>query len=69
MAGCESDDGTLSRRIAMAHHDGVPLAAIVGDREVQAGTLSIRARDGQFTAPVSDAIAELARRAAASAAG
>jgi threonyl-tRNA synthetase len=60
----DADDGTLSRRIAVAHHDGVPFVAIVGDREVSGATLSIRARDGQWTAPVSDAIAELVRRSA-----
>jgi len=65
----DDQDGTLSRRIAVAHHDGVPFVAIVGDREVAAATLSIRARDGQWTAPAGDAIAELVRRAAVSDAG
>ncbi|HEU4732099.1 MAG TPA: threonine--tRNA ligase, partial [Kofleriaceae bacterium] len=67
-ARLDADEGTLSRRIAMAHHDGVPFVAIVGDREVSGGTLAIRARDRQWTAPASDAIAELVRRVAASAA-
>jgi threonyl-tRNA synthetase len=56
------DDATLSRRIAVAHHDGVPFVVIVGDRELERDTLSIRGRDGQWTAPAGDAIADLARR-------
>jgi threonyl-tRNA synthetase len=58
----DGDDATLARRIAGAHHDGVPFAVVVGDREVAQRTLAIRARDGQWTAPVDDAIAELVRR-------
>ena len=61
----DAADATLSRRIAVAHHDGVPFVAVVGDREVTAGTLSVRAADGSWTAPVAAAIAELARRATA----
>jgi threonyl-tRNA synthetase len=60
----DADDGTLSRRIARAHHDGVPFAVIVGDRERQDGTLAIRARDGQWSAPIDAAIADLAQRCA-----
>ena len=62
----DAADATLSRRIAIAHRDGVPFVAIVGDRELAGATLSIRARDGQWTAPVADAIAELVRRSAVS---
>jgi len=62
----DGDDATLSRRIAIAHRDGVPFVAIVGDRELAAATLSIRGRDGQWTAPAGEAIAELVRRAAVS---
>src|SRR5512146_2770709 len=29
----DADHATLSRRIARAHHDGVPFVVIVGDRE------------------------------------
>jgi threonyl-tRNA synthetase len=57
----DADDGTLARRIAEAHHDGVPFVAVVGDREVRAASVAIRARDRQWSAPVADAIAELAR--------
>jgi threonyl-tRNA synthetase len=59
----DADDATLSRRIAVAHHDGVPFVAVIGDREIAAGTLSVRAADGSWTQPAADAIAELVRRA------
>jgi threonyl-tRNA synthetase len=60
----DADDATLARRIAIAHHDGVPFAAVVGDRELADGTLSIRGRDGRWTAPEPEATAELVRRCA-----
>lgn len=55
---------TLARSIAVAHHDGVPLVAIVGPREAAAGSLSLRDRDGQVTLDLDAAIAEAARRCA-----
>ena len=58
----DADDGTVSRRIAVANHDGVPFVVVVGDREVGGETLSVRGRDGRWTAAASDAIAELVRR-------
>jgi threonyl-tRNA synthetase len=58
----DADAGTLARRIAIAHHDGVPFAAVVGDRELADRTLSLRGRDGRWTAPEGDATAELVRR-------
>jgi threonyl-tRNA synthetase len=61
----DADDATLARRIAVAHHDGVPFAVIVGDREIADGTLAIRGRDDKWTAPVAEAIAELSRRGSA----
>ncbi len=60
----DDDDRTLARRIAQAHHDGVPFVAVVGQREVDDGTVAIRSRDDRWTAPVDEAIAELVRRAA-----
>jgi threonyl-tRNA synthetase len=62
----DAGDGTLSRRIAQAHHDGVPFAVVLGEREAADGTLAIRGRDGQWTAPAGEAIAELVRRCAGS---
>lgn len=58
-------EGSLARRIAVAHHDGVPFVAVIGDREAADGTLSVRAADGGWTAAVDDAIAELVRRCSA----
>ncbi len=56
------DDATLSRRIAQAHHDGVPFVVVLGERERADGTLAIRSRDGRWTQPMDAAIAELAAR-------
>ncbi|HEX7837413.1 MAG TPA: threonine--tRNA ligase [Kofleriaceae bacterium] len=55
-------EDSLARRIAVAHHDGVPFVAIIGDREAAGGSLTVRAADGQATAPVGEAIADLVRR-------
>ena len=56
--------GTLSKRILEAHHDGVPFAIVLGEREVRDGTLSIRARDRQWSGPVDQVISELRERCA-----
>jgi threonyl-tRNA synthetase len=53
---------SLSRRIALAHHLGVPYVAIVGEREVAAGTVAVRGRDGQWAAAAGAAIEQLAQR-------
>jgi threonyl-tRNA synthetase len=60
----DADDATLSRRIALAHQDGVPFVVILGDREVRAQALAIRGRDGQWTLPAAEAMTELVRRCA-----
>jgi len=57
-------DATLSRRIAQAHHDGVPFVVVVGDRERADGTLAVRSRDGRWTRPADAVIAELVARCA-----
>ena len=59
-ARVDDDTATLARRVALAHHDGVPFVVVIGDREVSAGTLAIRARDRRFTAPLDAAIRALA---------
>jgi threonyl-tRNA synthetase len=60
---CRIDEaGTLSKRILTAHHDGVPFAAIIGDREVADGTLSVRAGDHQWSGPAGQVITELQER-------
>ena len=61
-ARLDASDETLKRRIAIAHHDGVPFQIVIGDREIAGGTVAIRARDAQWWAPVELAIADLAKR-------
>jgi threonyl-tRNA synthetase len=55
-------EGTVSRRVAVAQHDGVPFVVVVGDREVRDGTLAVRARDGQSTASLAEGVANLVVR-------
>jgi threonyl-tRNA synthetase len=43
----DSCDETLSLRVFRAHQDGVPFVVILGDREVSAGTVTIRSRGSQ----------------------
>ncbi|HEX3762538.1 MAG TPA: His/Gly/Thr/Pro-type tRNA ligase C-terminal domain-containing protein [Kofleriaceae bacterium] len=62
----DGDGATLARRIAAAHHDGVPFAVVVGDRERAEHTLAVRARDGRWSAPIDEAVADLVRRCAVS---
>jgi threonyl-tRNA synthetase len=64
----DDDDESLARRIAVAHHDGVPFAVVIGDREETAGSLAVRGRDGQWSGAVEAVVAELAQRCASSAA-
>jgi len=58
-ARVDDSSTTLARRIAQAHHDGVPFVGVLGDRELADGTLSVRAGDEQWTAPVSEALARV----------
>ncbi len=58
----DAGDDTLARRIAIAHHDGVPFVVVIGDRELDDATLSIRAREGTRSADANAAVAELAAR-------
>jgi len=55
-------DDSLAKRIALAHHDGVPFVAVIGDREVAGGSVTVRASDGSWTAAAGEAIAGLVRR-------
>lgn len=52
---------TLARRVAEAHADGVLCFAVVGAREVAAGALALRTREGQRVLPRAEAIAALVR--------
>jgi threonyl-tRNA synthetase len=60
------DAGTasLSRRVAIANHDGVPFVVVIGEREVASSTLAVRARDARWSADAVEAIAVLVRRCA-----
>ncbi|HEY0254166.1 MAG TPA: threonine--tRNA ligase, partial [Kofleriaceae bacterium] len=42
---------SLKRRIAIAHHDGVPVQIVLGDREIADESVAIRARDAQWWSP------------------
>ncbi|MGE3542741.1 MAG: threonine--tRNA ligase [Kofleriaceae bacterium] len=55
----DAQNETLSRRIARAHHDGVPFVVVLGERELRDGTMSVRARDDQWALPGGAAIAKL----------
>jgi len=50
---------TLSRRIALAHEHGIPHVAVVGRREREARSLSLRHADEQRVLALPDAVAEL----------
>jgi len=56
------DEQTLARRIAVAHHDGVPFVVVIGDRELNTRTLSVRARDGQWTGEADEVLRKLGQR-------
>jgi threonyl-tRNA synthetase len=58
-ARVDDSSATLARRIAQAHHDGVPFVVVLGDRELADGTLSVRAGDEQWSAPTSEALVRL----------
>lgn len=49
----------LSRKVAEAHDQGLPLVAVAGEREAERGTLNLRWRDGRQE---EFSVAEIARR-------
>jgi len=54
---------TLSRRIVAAHEASIPVVAVVGQREAQQGTVSLRERDGAVSVlRLDDAVGALRRR-------
>jgi threonyl-tRNA synthetase len=57
-------DGSIARRIARAHDDGVPFAVVIGDRELADGSLSARARDRQWSGAAAPVLDELRRACA-----
>jgi threonyl-tRNA synthetase len=55
---------TLSRRIVAAHEASVPVVAVVGQREAEQGTVSVRERTGTVSVlPLHDAVMALRQRA------
>jgi threonyl-tRNA synthetase len=58
-AVCDARPETLSRRIALAHEHAASYIAVVGRREADAGSLSVRGPAGQDVVGLSDAVARL----------
>jgi threonyl-tRNA synthetase len=55
---------TLSRRIVAAHEASIPVVAVVGQREVDKGTVSLRERTGPVSVlSLKDVVEALRRRA------
>jgi threonyl-tRNA synthetase len=57
-------DETLSRRIALAHEHGIPYVAVVGRREREARSLSLRRGDQRQVLALADAVRQLAEECA-----
>jgi threonyl-tRNA synthetase len=55
---------TLAKRIAEAHAAAVPFVAVIGAREVEARSASIRARDRSFAGNIEAIAADVARQCA-----
>lgn len=56
----DADDNSLGLRIRRAHDRRAPYIAIIGDQEIQDGTVALRLRDGRRLAlPVDQALAEI----------
>jgi threonyl-tRNA synthetase len=56
-----ASDETLSRRIVASHEQGIPVFATVGAREVAAGSVMLRERDGRQSSHAIDEAVELLR--------
>ena len=57
-------DGTVARRIAQAHHDGVPFAVVIGDREIAEGSVSVRAGERRWSDTIERVLDDLRRECA-----
>ena len=57
--GLDARSESLSRRVAEAHAAAVPWIAVAGAREVEAGALTLRSRDGSRALPLAAAVAAL----------
>lgn len=58
-------DGTLSKRVRDAHELGIPHVAILGEREVSDGSVTLRSAAAQRSLPLARAVRELAESARA----
>jgi threonyl-tRNA synthetase len=63
-ARCDAREESLARRIAEAHHAALPFVAVVGAREVAAGTIAMRAGNEQYVLPLQAGVALLKERCA-----
>ncbi|MEO8702046.1 MAG: threonine--tRNA ligase [Kofleriaceae bacterium] len=52
-------EAALGRRVARAHHDGVPYVVVIGDREVREGTLAVRTPERQWSGSIAEVQADL----------
>jgi threonyl-tRNA synthetase len=57
-------DESLAKRIAQASAQAVPFQVVLGAREVAAGTVALRSREGQATMPLDRVVDEVRRRCA-----
>jgi threonyl-tRNA synthetase len=60
-ASADHRNESLARRVALAHEQGVPYVAVVGQRERGARSLSLRQSDAQRVLPLAEAVTELAK--------
>lgn len=62
----DAGDETLARKIAIAHAAAIPLVAVVGKREAERRSVTLREREGgqQRELPLDEAAHEIARRCA-----
>ena len=52
-------DGTLSKRLRDAHELGIPIAAILGDRELESGSVMLRSGEARRSLPLAQALSEV----------
>ena len=65
LRSCVLGDETLSRRIALANQRGIPFVLVLGDRELDGGTVSLRSPDGKRSTPRSLVVDKLKQACAA----
>jgi threonyl-tRNA synthetase len=63
-ARCDTPDESLARRIALAHEQALPFVCVVGQREAEARSVSLRERKGQQHLPLKEAAQWLCARCA-----